>query len=112
MIFHLFEFPGFKTSGLSKDGIVYGDLAYVMHRGGLDQVGAEGFVDPVRKSTCFPDDVDQDSNSFAGAADMPAGPVPIIAISYRSVFLASFISLMYLYFIKYIYSVNTFDKIF
>ena len=46
------------------------------------------------------------------AAETPAGPVPMIAISYRSVFLASFISLMLLYFIKYIYFVNTFDKIF
>ena len=45
------------------------------------------------------------------AADTPAGPVPIMAISYRSVFLASLISLMHLYFIKYIRHVNTFDKI-
>ena len=46
------------------------------------------------------------------AADTTAGPVPIMAISYRSVFLASFIYLMHLYFIKYIHLVNTFDKIF
>ena len=73
MAFHQFILFRRETPGLSKHGIVDGDLSKIVQRRGFDDI----FAEFLRKkdTTLLPDLVGQDPDAFTGPLDMAAGGI-------------------------------------
>ena len=70
VLLHLLEFLGSEPAGLSKDGIIYGDLTQVMHRRGLYYLFAERIGKSMLMVITVAHLINEDPYAFARSVDM------------------------------------------